>query len=332
MTRPEPVAFDPILVEKVWGGERLEQMFRGRSSGVLHGEAWCLSPLPDRPSKVVEGPLAGATSDEVLADWHRIDPAIPASFPVLIKFLEAQAPLSVQLHPSDERARELGDGCHGKAEAWQVLACDPGTKVLHGLLEDVDAPRLRRILEEDPEKVLDFCRHLPVSPGDVFAIPPGVVHSITGSMVWVEVQQASDVTYRLYDWGRTGTGRALHPDKAVRSARYGVQPEAPTRARSTREPGSELLWASPWFVMMRRKVAPGPFEIRRPLEAWVCLEGSGVLHTDGGTELEVRPGRTFLLPGRDLGGRLDAEADVDFLVVTQALPEAELHDLLDVRV
>jgi mannose-6-phosphate isomerase len=231
-----PLRFTPIFKTALWGGDRLTALLKARPSADPVGEAWVLSDCADQPSVVADGPLAGTSlRDLMLRMPDRLlgrATAPHGRFPVLIKFLHARQPLSVQVHPADAQARRLeGPTAVGKTEAWVILEADPDARVYAGLPPAATADTLRRaIVREAVEDIL--YAHAP-QPGDCYFLPAGTVHSIGGGLVLFEVQQTSDLTYRLYDWGRTdpktGQVRELHLEKGLACVDFKQGPCRPAR-------------------------------------------------------------------------------------------------------
>ncbi|MEM7262948.1 MAG: type I phosphomannose isomerase catalytic subunit [Planctomycetota bacterium] len=231
------LTFRPHYEERVWGGRRLEGLGRKLPPDVPIGESWELSAIPGRASVVDRGSLAGLPFDELLArageqilgDSHRS--AAPGSFPLLLKLLDSQEPLSVQVHPDDALAVEIegpGPGSVGKTEAWVILDAEPGAEIIHGWADGVDGEEGTRALESaqggrlPSELEHSLFRWVPVQRGDVVYVPAGTVHALGAGVMLFEFQQSSDLTYRLYDWGRKnseGQGRELHLEKARRVKR-----------------------------------------------------------------------------------------------------------------
>lgn len=230
-----PIKFAPQFKSALWGGDRLRRLFGLPTSSERIGEAWILSDQGESPSVVASGQLAGTTLRHLVRRWpERIlgqAPTANGRFPILLKFIHAREPLSVQVHPTDAKARELeGPGISGKTEAWVVLEADPTARVCSGLLPGVSAGQLRNAIDAATVEELLYA-HAP-GTGDCFFLPAGTVHSIGGGLVLFEIQQTSDVTYRLYDWGRvdpkTGKGRELHVEKGLASVDYTIGPCRPT--------------------------------------------------------------------------------------------------------
>ena len=201
----------PQYRERVWGGQRL------RRSDPPIGEAWILYG----PSVVSTGPHAGETLDGLMAaygaDLMGADVArrFPMRFPILIKLLDCADWLSVQVHPNDEQARRLvGPDEFGKTEAWYFLEAEPGARIMAGVRPEVDGSALAAALREG--RVLDIANYVEIRSGDALMIPAGTLHALGPGLLLYEIQQASDTTYRAYDWGRPqSTGRRLHIEESV---------------------------------------------------------------------------------------------------------------------
>jgi mannose-6-phosphate isomerase len=300
-----PLRFTPIFKPALWGGGRLPALLAAPQCPEPTGEAWVLSDFADRVSVVADGPLTGKTLRELME--HRPDCLIGRAkapngrFPLLFKFLHACEPLSVQVHPTDAQARKLeGPTAAGKTEAWVVLEADPSARVYAGLVPNVTEAALRRAILRGAVEDLLYT-HAP-SPGDSYFLPAGAVHSAGGGLVVFEVQQTSDLTYRLYDWGRTdratGKPRALHLEKGLACVDYGIGPCRP--ARPTEEargrPRLAPLAECEYFTL-------GRWESHRPFTTGVAgecrvLTGLGgratIRHGTGEYPLEL--GDVWLVP------------------------------------
>jgi len=232
-----PMLFAAEFKEKVWGGRRLKSWFDNMPPGPTPiGEAWVLSAHPSGPTRVTNGRLAGRTLAELCPE-----------FPLLIKVLSCDADLSVQVHPPDNYAH-LRAGESGKSEVWLVLEAAPGASIIHGLAEGVTPDTLKHSLASAiAADVMSCFRRVPVAAGDLIAVPPGTVHALGAGLVVAEVQQSSDTTYRLWDYGRLGIDgrpRELHVEQAMDVASYSRPPAItrpfrsplPARSRSSSGP------------------------------------------------------------------------------------------------
>jgi len=229
-----PLKFKPLLHEKVWGGERIKRIYRHDVPKMEHvGEAWDVVALNDEnDSEVINGFLEENTLSELTEVYmgdlvgDRVYEKYGNEFPLIVKVIDAADRLSVQVHPNDELAERKGE-VGGKEEMWYVLDAEPGANVLLGFTQEVTAEQLRQMSKDGTvESVL---QRFDVKKGDVFHIPAGVVHAMGKGCLILEIQQSSDVTYRMYDYGR---GRELHLDDALEAIDYehwqgrkvGVQP------------------------------------------------------------------------------------------------------------
>ena len=210
----EPLVFDPFLRPQIWGGQRLAHFGKELPGGeVPIGESWELSGHPLHVSRVTGGPLAGRALSEL---WARQREAIvgpryhgPDRFPLIIKLLNCEEPLSVQVHPGDADSKRLGLAEPGKCEAWVVLETTENSRLDAGLKEGVDRAELEHRLREG---TVDQClNHLTPEVGDCLYLPSGTVHSARGGVVLVEIQPSSDSTFRLFDWSRLDTQGQSRP-------------------------------------------------------------------------------------------------------------------------
>jgi mannose-6-phosphate isomerase len=301
-----PLRFEPIFKSALWGGRRLPAYLnRAVDHSDPVGEAWILSDVDGSPSRVLDGPLAGLTIREVLAqDPARILGAAKAPqgrFPLLLKFLDARQELSVQVHPNDAQAALLGPGKFGKTEAWVVLdACPETSKLYAGFAEGVTANDFRAALaaKNTPKTLHSFSPRV----GDCVFLEAGTVHAIGSNLLLFEVQQTSDITYRLYDWDRidakTKQPRQLHVEEALACADFRRGPCYPVGPAVAVSGGvrREGLVACPYFTL-ERLTAKGPFRVGAPNQcrAVVCVKGSGELESRG-QRFAFGTGDVLLLP------------------------------------
>jgi mannose-6-phosphate isomerase len=300
-----PLHFAPIFKPALWGGTRLQTLFGAPPADERIGEAWVLSDHGQTPSVVTNGPRAGTTLRQLMdqdrrrllgraADSH-------ATFPLLLKFIHAECALSVQVHPTDEKARELeGPSATGKTEAWVVLEADEEAQLYTGLNPGVTPDGLRRgILAGKVEELLYAHEAL---PGDCIFLHAGTVHAIGGGVLLFEVQQTSDLTYRLYDWGRvdpkTGRGRELHVEKGLASVDFSG---GPCRPESVTDEGHGRVRRAP--LVECEYFTLGRWESSRPFRAGAAGQCRVLVGTDGhatirhnGAEYPIGFGDVWLLP------------------------------------
>jgi mannose-6-phosphate isomerase len=291
----------------VWGGRRLgEVLGKQLPTPEPYGEAWEISDHASHHSVVLHGELAGFTLHELL---HR-EPATllggaAATFPWLLKYLDACDWLSVQVHPDERTVSRLWPGENSKTEAWFVLAARPGSWVYAGLLPGVDEPALRQALAAGT--VADCLHRFEPRAGDCLFLPAGTVHAVGGGVLIAEVQQSSDATFRLFDWNRRdsqGKRRTLHIEQALACIDWQAGPVQPIRAADypqTAEQGdAEAVWQS--LVRCRyfhldyvRQKEPFSLVGEGRMRAVMVLHGRGKLRWPGGQE-SLAVGDTVLLP------------------------------------
>jgi mannose-6-phosphate isomerase len=230
--------------------------------------------------------------------------ATHAVFPWLIKFLDANDWLSVQVHPDETAVRKLLPGEGSKTEAWFVIDAAPGSQIYAGLLPGINEARLRAALENGT--VADCLHHFTPRPGDCVYLPAGTVHAVGGGVLMAEIQQTSDATFRLFDWNRAdheGKRRTLHIEEAITSIHWGFGPVSPVHADGFATPAPatgasyrQLLVRSPYFVLEYVQASePQVLGGKGRLQAVVILEGAATLELKGAME-EVSRGQTWLLP------------------------------------
>ena len=312
-----PLRFERIFLEKVWGGRALERApGLALPDGMQVGETWEVVDREREQSVVSDrdgSPLAGRTLGE-LVDAHADQllgsaPRTPGGrFPLLVKYIDASQDLSIQVHPDDASAARVGGGAEGKTEAWVVLAAEPGALVYCGLRADVDRATFEaRATEPGAEELLQAW---PVKAGDCITVLGGTVHAIGAGVTLLEVQQNSDTTYRIYDWGRMGLDgrpRETHVEAALAVTTFGEKPHPPVSAGSAGARGHaqrlgdtatiERLSQTDYFAIdlldVRGRTALGTDGERFAIDA--VLEGRGTLESRGGN-VALAPGDTFLLP------------------------------------
>ena len=285
-----PLRFEPIFKSMPWGGRRLPAFVsRPAPNDKPVGEAWVLSDVDGSVSVVADGPLAGTSLRELLAaDPARILGTATAPlgrFPLLLKFIDARRELSVQVHPNDEQAARLRPGSGGKTEAWVVLDANPATsRIYSGFRPGVTADSFRAALAA--KTVPDTLHTFTPQRGDCVFLEAGTVHAIGADILIFEVQQTSDITYRLYDWDR---GRELHIEDGLKCANFAAGPCHPFR-------GSGLIVRCPYFTLDRITSA-APFRVGATdqCRAVVCVDGGGELES-GGVRYSINTGDVYLLP------------------------------------
>ncbi len=301
-----PLTFEPIFKSMLWGGRRLPE-FLGRPAPHPDpiGEAWVLSDVDHSPTPIADGPLAGRTLRELIAEFpgQTLGPAATPDgrFPLLLKFIDARQELSVQVHPNDEQAARLhGPGKRGKTEAWVVLDADPATsRIYAGFRPGVTAGHFREAMDAKatPQTLHSFTPR----PGDCVFLRAGTVHAIGANVFLFEVQQTSDITYRLYDWDRvdakTGKPRELHVEHGLACSDFAAGPCHPVEPAAAGRPHrSERLVDCEYFALHRHGHHDTfPVGAAGHCRVVVGVEGRG--HIDWhGRRYPVRPGAVVMLP------------------------------------
>jgi mannose-6-phosphate isomerase len=323
----EPLLFERVCLEKVWGGRALEQTpgIPLSSEGPV-GETWELSDHVEHSSVVRNGVHAGRTLHDLVRD-HRDEllgstkPTEQDRFPLLVKYLSASQPLSVQVHPDDRTAKNLHAGESGKDESWLILAAEPGSLVYLGLREGVDPASLAALASTDG--VVDLLQPWTVEAGQVIDVPAGTLHAIGAGVTLAEVQQSSDLTYRLYDWGRTGLDgkpRETHAEQALLAIDYVTPVVGPLDPVFVDEVGARRAQD----VISGRHYALSLLEVSGHVDA--DTQGSALVYVvvEGGLRLdsmtresswELSTGDTWLLPAAVGAHRLTATTETSRLIV-----------------
>lgn len=299
-----PLRFEPIYQYRLWGGRHLASLLTAPLPSGPVGEAWLLSDRDDHQSRITDGALKGQSIGQLLQQFPKqimgkLAGRFPR-FPLLLKFLDVHEMLSVQVHPTKANTNLLPAGETPKTEAWVVLEAGTQSRIYAGLKTETTEPNLRRALTNGT--VADHLACLTPKPGDAVFLRAGTVHSLGGDLVVFEIQQNSDVTFRLYDWDhidpKTGKPRALQVDKAMACIDFSegpvsrVTPEVETTTPVERERlfHCEHFWL--WRLRGQSPFTVGKADLPRVL---VCIEGEGQVE-HGDATYAVGKGDVFLLP------------------------------------
>jgi mannose-6-phosphate isomerase len=259
MTALYPLRFQPIFRRYVWGGHKLAALLGKRTGDAACAESWEICDRGQDQSIIAEGPLAGTPLHELVAErgselFGRHAPQ--SRFPLLLKFLDARQKLSVQVHPDDARGASLSPPDFGKTEAWVVIDAEPDGRIYAGLKRGFDRAALERELARG---ACELCLHsFAPREGDCVFLPAGAVHAIGAGLLVAEIQQSSDVTWRLFDWNRPGPDgrpRELHVAEALEAIDFSLGPVLPSQPASTQRPACERLVACDKFVLDRWRLA-----------------------------------------------------------------------------
>lgn len=299
-----PMSFRPILKSVIWGGNKIAP-FKGIDTDQKKiGESWEISGVPGHESVVAEGPDSGRTLGDLVKEYKgdlvgtKVYSDFGDTFPLLIKIIDAAGDLSVQVHPDDDLARKRHNSL-GKTEMWYIIDTDPGAIICAGLSKKITPDDYVRLVAEN--SLMDVIAHHQSKPGDVFFLPAGRVHSIGAGNMLVEVQETSDITYRIYDFGRVdanGKPRELHVDLAKDAIDYTVYPEY--RSKATEYPdGTSMLVACKHFDVTRIEIDGAKKLPLVDLDSFVtstCIEGELTVTDDRGNKIGLRRGQSILIP------------------------------------
>ncbi len=320
-----PISFQPIVQTRRWGGEKLQTVLGKRlPDSQFYGESWEVVDRHDAQSVVDNGCFQGKTVRDLLQAQGR---AICGSgyqggqFPFLIKFLDCRLNLSVQVHPNDAQAIKYHPQEKGKTEAWIIMDCEPGSMIYAGLKEGVSKKQIRDAI--DNQTLHTLMKAYQPQIGDCFLIPAGTVHAIGGGNLVAEIQQPSDLTFRLYDWGavdQDGKPRQLHIDDALAciASEGDFNPLVPAcpEHNSATLPVQKI--SSDYFEFEIYQFQKGELVIEHAdeLRVLIVLEGSGML-TSGERELAVHKGGTWVLPACNLRSSIRGENGLKVCVVKE---------------
>lgn len=298
-----PLKFSPILKDKIWGGIKLSKLFGKESATDKAGESWELSGYEGDESVVVNGFLEGNNLVELAEVYmgdligDKIYDRFGLSFPLLFKLIDANENLSIQVHPGDEVAAERHNS-FGKTEMWYVVDADPGAELIIGFTRDCSKEEYVEALEND--RVENLLQKVPVKKGDVFFIPAGLVHAIGKGVVVAEIQQSSDITYRIYDYKRVddqGNERDLHTAEALDVINFSASTNPKTACQAEMNEVTSLVTCEYFTTnllkfnlqLIRNYAALDSFV------AYMCLEGSFDIHTNDDITT-IEKGDTVLIP------------------------------------
>jgi len=299
-----PLKFQPILKEKIWGGEKLKTFLKKPLNHDNIGESWELSSVDGAISIVSNGYYKGTSLNKLLKDYgkellgNKNHQLFGNKFPLLIKFIDAKKDLSVQLHPDDKLAKKRHDSL-GKTEMWYVIQADEGARLMVGFNQKMDSKTyLKHLNEKTLPAILNVDE---VDHGDTYFIEAGRIHAIGGGVLLAEIQQTSDVTYRVYDWDRkdaNGNERELHNDIAIDAFNFEMDDDFRISYKKA-ENNSNSMVICPYFTtnfipvkgIIQKKNDKDSFII------YICVDGEAEIITYDHKEV-LKTGETVLLPAR----------------------------------
>ncbi len=309
-----PLKFRPIYKQRIWGGQKLREVFdKDLPSGEKIGESWELADLPEDKSVISNGELAGQTLNSAIKKYPKEitgNENFPETFPLLIKFLDAQDTLSVQVHPDPETCKRMGRG-QPKTECWYIISTEPGSVIYKGLKEGVTREQFAEAIEKGT--VADTLVKIPVEAGDCHFLPSGTAHAIGPGLLIAEIQMPSDTTYRVFDWNRvddTGKSRELHIEEAMESIHFDSSGDNLSVTKIGRLVDCEYFKVDKGHQGKNCELLMSA----GLMKTLVIICGSGTI-TGAGIEVEFAPGDTLLIPAIYEGVMRFAE-DTQYLTVT----------------
>lgn len=299
-----PLKFTPIFKDKIWGGNKIKSLLNKDYGSLPNcGESWEISGVEGNISVVLNGYLAGNSLEELIEIYmgdlvgDQLFETFGAEFPLLIKFIDANDDLSIQVHPNDELAKERHNA-FGKTEMWYVIQADQGSKLQSGFNQEVDQEKYLEKLEKT--ELTDILNFEEVKAGDVYFIPAGRIHAIGKGILLAEIQQTSDITYRIYDYNRRddkGNLRELHTELALDAIDYTLYPEFKTKYESKINESVELVSCKYFTTNMLElnQMIEKDYNKLDSFVIFICLEGELLIETESGSE-SVQKGETILIP------------------------------------
>ena len=310
-----PLKFEPIFKRRIWGGQKLREVFgKDIPAGEKIGESWELADLPDDKSVIANGELAGRTLASAIEKYTKqitADESFSGPFPLLIKILDAQDILSVQVHPDPQTCRRTGKG-EPKTECWYVMSAAPGAAIYKGLKKGVSKEEFTQAIAKG--SVAEMLAKVPVEAGQCHFLPAGTPHSIGPGLLIAEIQTPSDTTYRVFDFNRvddTGKPRELHIPEALESIHFdttGDEPGVTTVGR---------LVDCDYFKIDKGHQAKDCELLLSPgkMITLLILSGFGIIEQADGDSVEFRAGDTMLVPAA-YEGAVRFGSDTQYLIVT----------------
>jgi len=314
----ELLKFKPLLKQTLWGGDKIIPFKHLDAQMENVGESWEISGVKDNETVVADGPLKGRSLNALVSEYkaelvgRKNYERFGDVFPLLIKFIDARQDLSIQVHPNDETARRQGRE-RGKTEMWYALESAPGAQLYNGLKQQITPEQYKAMVDNDT--ITDALARYDVHEGDVFFIPAGRIHAIGAGCFVAEIQQTSDVTYRIYDFGRRdkqGRLRELHTELAAESIDYGVLDDYRTHYY-LRPNNPETVVRCPYFTTSVYDLSETITIDYSDLDSFVILigvRGEGTV-TAGQQQLSLRAGETILIPAT--AGDVKVKGTVRFL-------------------
>lgn len=300
-----PLKFNPILKSMIWGGDKMRQYKAIETDQKNIGESWELSGVPGNESVVSNGELAGRTITELIKEYgpemlgRKVYETYGEKFPLLIKFIDARDDLSIQVHPDDAMAQAVHGQPFGKTEMWYVVSADKDAHLMSGLSTEITPEEYVSRVENNT--ITDVLCDYKVAAGDVFFLPAGRIHSIGKGCFIAEIQQTSDLTYRIYDFGRLGLDgkpRELHTELAKDAIDYSVSEDYRTAYAPVLNEDTQLVECEYFTTDLLDLTEQISVDVKSKdsFVILICLEGQGELKDSQGNVVALKQGETVLVP------------------------------------
>jgi len=299
----QPLKFHPILKERLWGGTKLKDVLNKNSTSAITGESWEISTVPGDISVIANGALAGTTLEQLIEEQPQallgksVYEKFGSEFPILIKFIDAKQDLSIQLHPNDALAKKRHNS-FGKTEMWYVIDANQDAELIVGFNKNVSKEEYTQSIENDT--LLQLLNYEKVKEGDTFFINTGKIHAIGAGVLLAEIQQTSDVTYRVFDFNRKdkeGNFRELHTELAVDAIDYDNKDDFKVAYTHNLNNTNQMV-SCPYFKTNFLELDQN-FNIdtsnRDSFTIYMCVDGSATIKTTTG-EISIKKGETVLIP------------------------------------
>jgi len=300
-----PILFQPNLHPTIWGGNRLKSLKGIAADDEPIGESWEVSAVPSSVSIIANGSFAGRSLSDVVNEYpqeilgEHVSKQYGNQFPLLVKFIDAEKDLSIQVHPDDAMAQRE-HGKTGKSEMWYIIAAKPGAYLYTGFKEEITPNEYKRRVEDG--SIIDVLARHEVKAGDVFYLPAGRVHAICGGILLAEIQQSSDITYRIFDYNRCDTNgkpRELHTELAAKALNFNVEQEYRTQYNARKNEACQIANTPHFTVNMIELDSP----IHRNLQEldsfiiYMCVKGGcNICVRKTGEKIQLSTGSACLVP------------------------------------
>lgn len=304
MNKLYPLKFKPILKDKIWGGQRLKKILNKKEASDIAGESWEISGYTGNISVVSNGFLKGNDLSELIEVYmgdlvgDKIFDRFGLEFPLLLKFIDANDILSIQVHPDDEIAFQK-HGLNGKTEIWYIIDAEKDADLISGFNQTLDRKSFLSILESG--KINEVLNRIKVKPGDVFFLPAGRVHTVSAGVLLAEIQQTSDLTYRIYDWDRkdeSGKSRDLHIESALDAIDYTLTKQPGTKYPVVVNKSVNIVECQYFTVNVINldESVEKDFNLIDSFVIYMCTNGKIEIQYNGNEKTGLSKGETVLIP------------------------------------